>query len=373
MNIAVNTRFLLKNKMEGIGWFTYETLKIMVKDHPEDHFHFIFDRPYHDSFLFSDNISPHVLYPPARHSVLWKIWFEYSMPWMLNKIQPDVFYSPDGYNSLRSPWKSVMAIHDLAFEFYPEFISKGVADFYLKNTPLYAKKADAIVAVSNNTKKDIISKYGVLPEKIDVACNGCRDIFKPISEPQKEQVRLKYTSGKPFFIFIGAIHPRKNVEGIIQAFDLLKKTEDIPHKLVLVGRMAWQTDKFQALLTKMQHKEDVVHIPHIGDKIAQLLGSSEGLVYPSFYEGFGIPIVEAFHSEVPVITATNSSLPEVAGDGALLVDAHSVESIMDAMRSLVKDQTMRESLIEHGRTQRQKYSWKKAANVIYSSIKKVAT
>ena len=119
MKIAVNTRLLLKDKLEGIGWFSYETLKRITTQHPEHQFYFIFDRPFTDEFIFSYNIEPVVIGPPARHPVLWYYWFEFRLPGLLKKINPDIFLSPDGYLSLKSHFKSIAVIHDLNFIHYP--------------------------------------------------------------------------------------------------------------------------------------------------------------------------------------------------------------------------------------------------------------
>ena len=120
MIIAVNTRLLLKNKLEGIGWFTYETLSRITKNHPEHIFYFLFDRPYHSDFVFESNVTPIVLPPPARHPVLFYIWFEISVARFLRKLKPDLFLSPDGYLSLKTKTTSLAVIHDINFEHYPE-------------------------------------------------------------------------------------------------------------------------------------------------------------------------------------------------------------------------------------------------------------
>ena len=371
MKIAVNTRFLLKDKMEGIGWFTYETMKRIVETHPEDEFHFLFDRPYDKSFIWSKNIIPHVVYPPARHPILWKIWFEYSVPRVLRKIKPDLFYSPDGYNSLKSPFRSVMTIHDLAFEYYPEFVDPSVARYYKRNTPKYAHKADRVIVVSENTKADVVKLYDVNEEKIDVSCNGCREIFRPLGADKRSEIREKFSGGDPYFIFIGAIHPRKNVEGILKAFELFKAEKKHNHRLMLVGRMAWQTSELSRLLNSLNSRDSIIHIPHIGEEISDLLGSAQALLYPSFYEGFGIPVLEAFHSEIPVITSNVSSMPEVAGNAAIFVDPNSPENIKAAMERIVLDRELGERLIHEGRNQRKNYSWDKGARIIYESFERV--
>ena len=130
MNIAVNTRLLLKNKLEGIGWFTFESLKRITTQHPEHHFFFIFDRDFSEEFIFSDNITPLIQFPPARHPFLFFAWFEYALPSLLNKLKPDLFLSPDGFLSLRYQGKSMNVIHDLNFEHYPEDLPALIRWYY---------------------------------------------------------------------------------------------------------------------------------------------------------------------------------------------------------------------------------------------------
>ena len=143
------------------------------------------------------------------------------------------------------------------------------------------------------------------------------------------------------------MHPRKNIEGIFKAFDLFKTKTGLPHKMLIAGRMAWGTASINTTFETLQFKKDIVFTAHSErDLLNNLLGWAEVLVYPSFYEGFGLPILEAFHCGVPVITANNSSMPEVAGDAALLVEANEVESITDSMIKIVENEQLRKELIE---------------------------
>jgi hypothetical protein len=159
LKIAVNTRLLLKNKLEGIGWFTFEAMKRITKAHPGHHFYFLFDRAYDASFIFGENVTPVVIGPQARHPVLHYLWFEYSVPGALKKINPDVFVSPDAYLSLKTKFKTLLVIHDLNFEHYPENMPALVRKYYKYFTPRFARKASRIATVSRFSKQDIVKQY----------------------------------------------------------------------------------------------------------------------------------------------------------------------------------------------------------------------
>ena len=177
MKIAVNTRLLLKDRLEGIGWVAYETLRRMVKDHPEVEFYFIFDRQPDPMFLFGDNVKPIVLFPQARHPFLFIWFFEFSVKKALKQIQPDLFFSPDGYLSLRSDVSQVAQFHDLNFEHFPKDMPKIHLWHYKTFFPKFARKAKRIVTVSEFSKQDIVDCYGIDPKKIDVAYNGVNEKF----------------------------------------------------------------------------------------------------------------------------------------------------------------------------------------------------
>src|ERR1039457_2407091 len=159
MNIAVNTRLLIKDKLDGIGWFTYESLKRITVQHPEHSFYFIFDRKFNPEFIFSNNITPIVLYPQARHPLLFYLWFEYSLSSLLKRLNADLFLSPDGYLSLKSDTKSLAVIHDLNFEHYPNDLPFLVRKYYRYYFPKFANKATIIATVSEFSKQDNVKQY----------------------------------------------------------------------------------------------------------------------------------------------------------------------------------------------------------------------
>lgn len=372
MRIAVNTRLLLPNKLDGIGLFTYETLKRITKAYPEHQFYFIFDRPYSEEFIFADNVIPVVAYPQARHPYLWYLFFEFGIPRKLKKIKPDLFLSTDGWIPTKLNIKTVNVIHDLNFVHFPEFIKPTVYRYYKRFFPLFAKKADRIVTVSNFSKQDISKTYNISADKIDVVFNGSDERYKPVDEKTKNIIKEKYTNSSEFFLFVGTIHKRKNLDNIFRAFDLFKQKNDNDFKLVVVGQKKWWKGDIENSFNSMQYKDDVVFLGRVDiEGLSKITASAFALLYVSLFEGFGIPILEAFNAETPVITSNVSSMPEVAGDAAMLVDPNSVNEIAMAMDILYKNEDIRNMLIERGRIRREMFSWENTAKSLWNTINKV--
>ncbi|MGC9353453.1 MAG: glycosyltransferase family 4 protein [Mariniphaga sp.] len=370
MRIAVNTRLLLKGKLEGIGWFSSETLKRIVRNHPEHQFIFIFDRPYAEEFIFAENVTPVVVGPPARHPVLFYIWFELRIPQVLKKVQADVFLSPDGYLSLRTKVSQLAVIHDISFAHRPEDIPAMKRWYYNFFFPRFARKAARIATVSNYSKTDIIQTYRIDAEKIDVVYDGCNEDFRPFSNEEQKLIRGKYTVGVPYFLFVGALHPRKNVAGLLKAFDAFKTGTGRREKLLIVGGEMHKTGEIADTWQKMQFKNDVVFTGRVAqEELYGIFGAALALTFVPFFEGFGIPILEAMHAGIPVICSNTTSMPEVGGDAVLYVEPGNVKQIAEAMAKIASDSDLRDELIALGSTQKQNFSWNKTAGLLWESIK----
>jgi glycosyltransferase involved in cell wall biosynthesis len=354
-----------------MGRFTYETCKLITQNHPEHEFIFIFDRKYDNSFIFSNNITPVVAPPQARHPILWYLWFEWSIPYILKKHKADVFLSPDGYLSLRTNVPQITVMHDLAFIHRPKDIGELVRKYYHYYFPKFALKATRIATVSEFSKLDIVSEYNINPQKIDVVYNGVSGAFTSVKEEEKTTIRQKITNGKPYFVFVGALQPRKNIVNLLKAFDAFKQNDSQETKLVIVGRKAWQTDDMDSTFEGLQHKTDVVFTGRLRDEgLSATIAAAISLVYVPFFEGFGLPIIEAFKCHTPVITSNVSSMPEVAGDAGLLVDPNSVESITNALQSMANDESLRNSLTQKAIERSNTFTWEKTANLLWQSIEK---
>jgi len=370
LKIAINTRFLIKDRLEGIGWYTYEVAKNMAIMNPQDEFLFLFDRPFSKDFIFAENVKGVHIPPPARHPLLFKIWLDYSIKYVLDKYQPDIFLSPDNFCSLRYKGKTILVIHDLAYLHFPDQIPPIHLNYYSKYMPRFIERADIIISISEATKRDIIRLAPEAAGKVKVVHNGVRTAFAPISKESQDEVKQQYSNGKNYFLFIGALHPRKNVGRIIQAFNSFKMSERSDVKLLLCGRFAWHYESIEKLMQTSPYHADIIHVNHVtSHEILKLVGGASALLYPSLFEGFGLPILEGFRAEVPVITSNISAMPEVADDAALLVDPFNIEAIANAMRQIYSDHILASELILRGRERVKHFSWKATAKEIYDIIK----
>jgi len=372
LKIVVNTRLLLKNRLEGIGWFSYETLKRITRNHPEHEFVFVFDREFDSDFIFADNITPVILSPPTRHPILQYIWLEFSMVRLLKKLKPDLFLSTDGFLSLRTKTPSVTVIHDLNFEHYPQDVKWSDRKFYRRYFPRYARKAKRIATVSQYSKQDIINCYGIESDKIDVTCNGVNELYQPLTQEEIDSVRENLTGGEPYFIYIGALRPRKNLQTLFCAFDeYRKKYPEAQEKLVIVGTQRWYGEEMKTAYETMKHRSQVIFTGNLSPaQLRMTLGAALALTYVSYFEGFGIPIVEAFQAGVPVITSNITSMPEVAGEAAILINPFDQQSITQAMQQIATNAILRKELIRKGHQQQQLFTWDKAAELLWNCMEK---
>ena len=367
MKIAINTRQLLPNAMEGIGWYTFETLSRIVRQHPEHEFLFLFDRSYDERYIFAENVRPIVIWPPARHPFLYIWWFNYSVKKVLRQERPDIFISPDGFLSLGAKVPQLPVIHDLNFEHFPKDLPYWYRWYYRKYFPKFARAAKRILTVSEFSKEDIVQQYNIDPNKIDVAWNGVNDIFKPLDPTEQQKVREEISNGQNYFLYIGAIHPRKNVGRLLQAFD----NSNGPEKLVFAGEPFWWHDEMKKIYESMSRKEDVIFTGRLKqDRLAEVLASALCLCYVSYFEGFGIPLVEAMRCGTPVLAAKATSLPEVGGDAALYVDPFNVNDIANGLQRLANEPDLRNSLIKKGLERAKLFDWQKTADGMWQSIQR---
>lgn len=369
MRVAVNARFLLRNYLEGYGNFINEIFPRIAKKHSSVEFIFIFDRKYDKKFLSAPNIRGIVAGPPARHPLLWKLWYDVKIPIILKKIKADVFVSCDGFCSLSTKIPQCLVIHDLAFLHYPSGISKSYHFFYKKFTPKFLDKAKQIITVSEFSKNDLVKQYNTDPQKISIVHNGVKNIFSPVSNEKKEEIKKKYTEGREYFVYAGSIHPRKNLFNLLKAFSVIKKRQQTNMKLVLSGRPAWKYEPFIESLKNYKYKNDVVVTGYMkDDEFADILGSAYSMLYVSFFEGFGVPVLEAMKCEVPVITSVNSAMNEISKGAALYADPNDFQDIADKMMLLYKDEKLRKELIQKGQSVAAQYSWDKSADLFWNSI-----
>jgi glycosyltransferase involved in cell wall biosynthesis len=374
MKIAVVTRMLRKEKLEGFGVFTHEILSRIVKAHPEHEFLFLFDRKYDETFIYAENVKPYVLFPRASHPKLLIFWYQFLLKRFLTRHKPDLLISPDGGIPLKTNVKTLSVIHDLNFEHYPEDLPEGVRNYYQYYYRKIAGVATRLVTVSEYSKSDLQKTYGADLSKTDVVYNGVGEQFRVLNENEKAAIRKSYADGQPYFLFVGSIHRRKNLPNMMKAFTEFRKTNGSAMKFIIAGAKRWWNDEMQDAFQNSPFRNDIIFTGRIDNSVLPALtGAAFALLFVSRFEGFGIPIIEAMKCGVPVITATNSSMPEVAGDAGLLADADSVADIARAMKRIAADEALRKDLSMKGIKRAEKFSWETSSVAFWKSIEKTVS
>ncbi len=370
MRIGINTRSLLGQKMEGFGNYTLELVQRMTAAHPEQTFILYFDRPVDPQFSFGSNVICKSIFPPTRHPFLYIIWFQWRLKRAIKKDQLDVFWTPDGMFPLGTKTPVLATIHDLNFEHFPQDLPKWVAWYYKKYFPLFAKTADQIITVSNATKEDIISSYHIPAAKISVVYNGVNTLYKPISNQEKEKIQQQFGFHQPYFLFVGSLHPRKNIHRLLEAFQEFAKSDDTTN-LVIVGAAMW---KNQVVKINPKFTDRIQFLGHVDTAaLAQIMGAACAFVYVPYFEGFGMPLAEAMAAQTPIIAGDQSCLPEIAANAALFVDPFDIHSIANGMKKMKNDVALQTQLVENGKQRVLDFNWDFAAQQVWQEINKLVS
>ncbi len=287
----------------------------------------------------------------------------------------DVFFYPNIiFGAVSKDCPIVTTFHDLSFNLHPEFLSLKKRIWHkLVDPQAIAEISTRVIAVSGSTKQDLVEQYNLPPGKIKIVHSGiklpCGDLDKQISN-----VKKKYNLPNKLLLFFGTLEPRKNVLGVLKAFTRLKENGRIKeYKLIIAGSPGWLDRQFWREVEQSKYRKDIQHIGFVEqDEKLALLSLAEVFLFPSFYEGFGFPPLEAMSVGTPVITSNISSLPEIVGDAALLVNPYNSAEISLALEKLLSDETFRKKQIERGWLRAQQFSWRQAAEGTLAVLEEAA-
>jgi len=303
---------------------------------------------------------------PRRH-----LWAQTRLARELRQQRPDVFFAPANVIPFLHPRVCVTTIHDVGFHYFPECYSL-LARWYLEVTTRFAlRRAAKVIAVSEATRDDLVRVYGAEPSRIEVIHSGVTVIDRELPSPSQVSSTLdRYGITPPYLLFLGRLETKKNVARIVQAFLKLKE-QGSPHQLVLGGTPGVGFEDVARLINTSPYGIDILLTGYVGEEKADLYAGADAFVFPSLYEGFGFPILEAAEYGVPVVTSRTSSLAEIGGDGALLVDPLSVEEIAQAVQRIIEDGELRSDLVRRGRQRLEEFDWRKTAQAVLGVLEEV--
>jgi glycosyltransferase involved in cell wall biosynthesis len=284
----------------------------------------------------------------------------------------DLVHCPANVGTLRGGIPMVLTVHDLSFLVEPAWFRAERAAYYRAAVTRSVRRAARVIAVSEATARDLCERLGRGRETIDVVPNGVEERFRPESDARQAEVRAAYSLPDRFWLFYGTHEPRKNLPRLIQAWSAV--AEDFPISLVLAGRAGWKVGPIVKAVEQSPHAGRV-HFPGFlrMEDLPAVISAAEAFVYPSLYEGFGIPVAEAMACGTPVLTSNVASLPEVAGDAAITVDPRDTEAMADGLRRLAQDDALRASLAKQGRARAAGYDWKHTAQLTLATYRKAVT
>lgn len=370
MKIGIDIRCLMESHYSGISEYAYNLLDSLF-DIDQKNQYFLFYNKIKSVKLPEFN-KPNVFYKGFKYpNKLFNLGMRFLKIAEVDKMigGVDVFLIPNFlFLNLSNDCKKILIVHDLSFDLYPEFFTlKRRLWHKLIGPSNFCRQADKIIAISENTKNDIIRLYNIAPEKIAMINPGINNIFfKPITDEQKKAVKEKFSLPNDYIFYLGNLEPRKNVESLIKAFNQMEN-KDL--NLVIAGTLAWKYKKINKLWQDSPFKDRIKFLGYVdaSDKPA-LYSLAKAFVYPSIYEGFGLPPVESMACGTPVISSFNSSLVEAVADAGLLVDPNNINEIAQAINMLISDQELRQTFINQGLVNAQRFNWTNKAKEILNLI-----
>jgi glycosyltransferase involved in cell wall biosynthesis len=356
MRIGIDAR-LVHYRQAGISQYTLRLLDELAQIAPDDEFVVFQSRKHRQEIVDRPNFERHSLWTPPHHRLE-----QFLLPLELAVVELDVLHSPDFIPPFRRKCKSVITIHDLNFLLYPHFLTPQSASYY-GQIDQAVRKCDHIIAVSESTKGDIVRLTGAPADKISVVYEAAHPAFRPLEDPAMlNGVKERLGIERDYVLFVSTIEPRKNVPTLLVAFKRLLDSYKAPVNLVLAGEKGWLFDEVFSLVDKFDLEGRVQFLGRVSpEDLLGLYNAAEMLVHPAFYEGFGLPPLEAMACGTPVVVSNTSALPEIVSDAALLVDPTDADSMAVAMWRVLSEESLRREMREKGLRRARQFSWKKAA------------
>jgi glycosyltransferase involved in cell wall biosynthesis len=356
MRIGIDARLVHYTKA-GIAQYILQLVRELAKLDSGNAYVLLQHRQDRQPLVQRPNFRRHTLWTPSHHRLEQK-----ALPFEIGRLNLDLLHSPDFIPPFRRNCLSVITVHDLSFLLFPGFMTKESANYY-GQIDVAVRNTDHIIAVSQSTSSDLQRLLGVSESKISVIHEAADPLFRPVDNPEAmAAVRSRYGVPDEFVLFVSTIEPRKNLPTLFEAFRLLLDRYSTSAKLVVVGRLGWLVDDSLAAVDRLRLRDHVLFLQQVPpEDLLHLYNAARALVMPSFYEGFGLPALEAMACGTPVVVSNVSSLPEVVGDAGILVSPEDSEGIVVAMWRILSDPRLRDEMRDKGLSRAACFSWNKAA------------
>lgn len=370
MRIAIDARGVNWYKGTGIGTYTDNILTQLLNIDDENYYHLYWSGDDYERF---NSQNSKIIMTSKKHH---RFFQQNYIPGNLQKEKIDIYHVPQNgiglCDSIRC--KKVITIHDLIPYIMPETVGKGYLLKFLKEVPDIIQYVDAIITVSNWSKKDILKFFPIDSEKVYVTPLATDIKYKALDKEWcRYMIEKKLNIKKPFLLYIGGFSPRKNVRSLLMAFSRIYHDLNKDYVLVITGSLRDEGNSLKELCDNLQISSQVIFTGFIEEDMLPLLyNAAELFVYPSFYEGFGLPPLEAMSCGTPVITSNVSSIPEVVGDAGILIDPYDTSNLMEALVNTLNNEPLKEQLSKAGLNRASQYSWKRTASETLDTYKKIA-
>lgn len=368
MRIGIDARLVYYSRA-GIGQYILRLAEALagLEEAREDEFVLLQSRKDRTQIASDCNFSRVSLWTPSHHRLEQQI-----LRFEISRLRLDLLHSPDFIPPFRRNCKSVITVHDLAFLLYPHFLTKEAARYY-GQIDQAVRRTDHIIAVSESTRQDTIKLLGVPERKITVIHEAASPIYRPIAPDEaRRHVSKAHGLDRDYILFVSTIEPRKNLPGLLQAYRKLLDGYKCSQELVLAGSRGWLSEEVYETVEALNLSDHVRFLGRVpSQQLLYLYNAARVLVHPSFYEGFGLPPLEAMTCGTPTIVSNVSALPEVVGDAAILIDPHDIDGLTVAMWHVLTDENLRASLSTKGLKRAQIFSWKHAAQETLNVYRRV--
>ncbi|MDI6782589.1 MAG: glycosyltransferase family 1 protein [bacterium] len=358
MKIAIDARALTKQPT-GTGYYLKNLLDEFARAEVDNTYYLCSSREF--SYIPPENESRFI--PVIQRGLPGNLWLQLQVPRLIKKYQFDLFHSPFGVIPFRCDCATVSTVHDLAFHFYPKLTDFKNRILLPRLVPKSLNLATTIIVDSESTKQDLIVLYKIADHKIAVIHLAAGSQYHPIPKiPARNKLAEKYRINTPFILFVGTLEPRKNIPLLLRAYEQLSPELRSQYKLVFVGKKGWQEHSIFRLVEELKLQEQTLFTDYVPEEdLPFFYNSASVFVYPSLYEGFGLPVIDAMACGIPVITSDTSSMPEIVSYAGIFVAPGDVSALTNAITRLLIDRELSEHLSEKAITRAHLFSWRNTA------------